>query len=289
MRILTAADVAEALTMREAIAAMRSAFAQLSSGAAVVPARTATPTGGGVTLTMPAYLPDGALSVKVVSVNPHNPAVGLATIQGAVLVLDPRTAVPLALIEGRSLTALRTGAATGLATDLLARPDARILTIFGAGGQSAQQIAGVCAVREIEEVRVVRRGETADFDRVDIIVTATNSAVPVFRDPPAGVHINAIGSYRPDMRELDEATMAAAKVVVDSREHARAEAGELQRDTAIHAELGEVVLGKRPGRTGRDEITVFKSVGNAAQDAAIARAILAGAEARGLGQIFDFG
>jgi ornithine cyclodeaminase len=184
---------------------------------------------------------------------------------------------------------LRTGAATGLATDLLARPDARVLVIFGSGGQSAQQIAGVCAVRDIAEVRVVKRGEAAEVSSADVIVTATNSSVPVFRHAPKGVHINAIGSYRPDMRELDETTMARAKVVVDSRQSAKAEAGELQGQVTIHAELGEIVLGLRAGREAYDEITVFKSVGNAAQDAAIGRAILAAAEAKGLGQIFDFG
>lgn len=144
-------------------------------------------------------------------------------------------------------------------------------------------------MRDIAEVRVVKRGEDAGVERADIIVTATNSDVPVLRDVPKGVHINAIGSYRPDMRELDEATMARAKVIVDSRESAKAEAGELQGDVTIHAELGEIILGLRPGRESAEEVTVFKSVGNAAQDAAIGRAILAAAEAKGIGQIFDFG
>ncbi|MBY0507872.1 MAG: hypothetical protein K2X03_28420 [Bryobacteraceae bacterium] len=295
MRILTGSQIAEAVSMPDAIAAMRVAFEQISSGAATVAPRVATPTPGGVVLTMPAYLPDGggALAVKVVSVYPGNRLRGLDAIQGAVLVLDPATGQPLALLDGRALTALRTGAATGLATSLLARADARVLTVFGAGGQSAQQIAGVRAVRDIGEVRVVRRGEdpAAALEGADIVVTATNSATPVFaaRHLAPGIHINAIGSYRPDLRELDAETMALATVIVDCRDSARAEAGELQGEVPIDAELGEVVSGHHPGRQTRDEVTVFKSVGHAAQDAAIARAILAAAEARGIGQIFDFG
>lgn len=278
--------------MGEAIAAMRTAFAQLSEGEAVVPPRLAMETPAGVTLSMPAYVP-GVVVVKVVSVHPGNARWGRGVVQGAVMVCDDRTGVPRALIEGRSLTALRTGAATGLATDLLARADARRLVIFGAGGQSAQQIAGVRAVREIEEVTVVRRSEdpAAALARADVVVTATSSATPVlaYRMLRPGTHLNAIGAYRPEMRELDEETMMRAKVVVDSREHARAEAGELQGDVAIHAELGEIVRGRREGRTSGEELTVFKSVGNGVQDAAIALAILAGAERLGLGQIFDFG
>jgi ornithine cyclodeaminase len=293
MRILTASDVAVAITMPEAIAAMRVAFRQISSGEAVVPSRLATPTDYGVTLSMPAYLPGEALSVKVVSVNPGNAEYGLAAIQGAVLVLDHRTGAPLALIEGRALTALRTGAASGLATDLLARRDSSVLTIFGTGAQSAQQIAAVRAVRDIGEVRVVKRNENPAraLEGADIVVTATNSATPVFDGAllSPGTHINAIGSYRPDMRELDEDTVRRAKLVVDSREAARAEAGELQGEVRIHAELGEILLGRREARTSGDELTVLKSVGNAAQDAAIARAILDAAIRRGLGQIFDFG
>jgi len=298
MRILTADDIAQALTMREAIAAMRSAFRQISSGAApdvaTVPPRVATPTPEGITLSMPAYLPEQrALAVKVVSVHPGNAARGLATIQGAVLLLDAQTGELKALLDGRSLTALRTGATTALATELLARPESAVLTIFGAGGQSAQQIAGVRAVRAIREVRVVRRGDPAAvaLAGADIVVTATDSATPLFafEDLPPGVHINAIGSYRPDMCELDNETMHRATIVVDATESARAEAGELQGDVTIHAELGQIVAGLHPGRTRSDELTVFKSVGHAAQDAAIAHAIVVAAEARGLGQIFAFG
>lgn len=297
MRILSSADVAKALTMREAIAAMRHAFPLLSSGAAVVAPRVATPTAEGVTLSMPAYLPahagrPAALTVKVVSVMPRNSARGLPVVQGAVLVLDDRSGAPVGLIDGRSLTALRTGAATGLATDLLARSDARTLVIFGRGGQSQQQIQGVQAVRPIASPTVLHRGDDPSLAlrTADIVVTATNSTTPVFRfdQLAAGVHVNAIGSFRPDMRELDPATMAAGKVFVDSRESAQAEAGELQDGVRIHGELGELVLGLCTGRTAAGELTIFKSVGNAAQDAAIAQMLLASAEANGLGREVDF-
>ncbi len=292
MRLLSAADVRAAITMPEAIEAMRTAFAQLASGAARVPPRLALETPHGVTLSMPAYTP-GMLTVKVVCVNPGNREAGLAAIQGAVLACHPVTGVPLALIDGPSLTQWRTGAATGLATSLLARPEAASLVIFGAGAQSAQQIAGVRAVRELRSVITLRRGDdcTAALAEADIVVTATNSAAPVcsYGQLRPGTHLNAIGAYRTDMRELDEATMAHAKVVVDQRESAVAEAGELQGGVAIHAELGELVLGRRPARETSEELTVFKSVGHGVQDAAIAAAILHGADRLGLGQIFDFG
>lgn len=279
MLVLSRSDIDRALTMPEAIDAMRSAFSQLSSGKATVPVRGVVESPRGVTLTMPGYLAGShSLAVKIVSV--------FERIHGAVLVLNPETGQAEALLEGASLTAWRTGAASGLATELMAKPDARVLVIFGAGAQAPRQIEAVRAVRPIEEVRTVRRGGAFSLTDADVIVTATPAGAPLFpySSLPPRVHINAIGSFRHDMRELDDETMRHAAVVVDQREGALAEAGELiHSGCEIHAELGELVDKTKSLPTDRP-ITVFKSVGNAAQDAAIAQLILKKARALGLGQ-----
>lgn len=281
MRILSRSDIDRALTMSEAIAAMRIAFREISSGSANVPIRGALESVRGVTLTMPAYLAGAhALSVKVVSV--------FEQIHGAVLVLDPDTGKAEALLDGASVTAWRTGAASGLATDLLAKPDARVLAIFGAGAQAPRQIEAVRAVRPIDEVRQFRRGDTPDLRGVDVIVTATNSRTPVFAGSslPERVHINAVGSFRHDMRELDDETMRRVEVIVDQREAALAEAGEIiQSGREIYAELGELLCETKP--IPQSGATLFKSVGNAAQDAAIAQLIVRKARDLGLGQEAD--
>lgn len=317
LRILSADDVRAALDMTAAIAAVRAAFVELSTGAAQVPLRLSLDAGACTTLVMPAFLPASRdLATKVVSVAPENARRGLPVVSGAVLVLDASTGVPRALLDGSSLTALRTGAASGVATDLLASPDARVLAVFGAGVQARTQIAAVRAVRRIEEVRVVARtrasaeklaGELEGVaaraleDRreavrgADVVVAATDSSVPVFPGAAVepGAHVNGVGSYTPQMREVDGDLIARAVVVVDSRSAALAEAGDLIQairegrvgEGHIRAELGEVAAGLRPGRTSSGEVTFFKSVGSAAQDAAAAGATLRSAEARGLGTL----
>jgi ornithine cyclodeaminase len=327
LRILTAADVRLALPMAEAIAGMNDAFAQLSSGQATVPLRTQLPVPdrAGVALFMPAYLArSGDLAVKVVSVFPHNPEQGEPTIHAAVLVLDASNGRPRALLEGASLTAIRTGAASGAATDLLARPDARVAAILGSGVQARTQLEAICTVRPIGEVRLysldkagaetfIREmagrgpipadirlcaGPAEAVQGADIICTATTSSTPVFdgRDLSPGTHINAVGAYTPAMQEVDAATIRRAVVVVDSRAAAMAEAGDLIAPleageiTADHivAELGEIVAGQKRGRTAPEQITYFKSVGIAVQDAVAARIALANAERQGLGQVVAF-
>jgi alanine dehydrogenase len=323
LRLLTRADVQGAVSMARAIETVKAAFAQLSSGRACVPLRTQlfVPQHDGVTLVMPAYLADtGSMAIKVVSVFPKNPDLGLPTTQGVLLVIDPETGSPLAIIDATYLTALRTGAASGAATDLLARQDARHVAILGAGTQGRTQLLGVCEVRRIERVWVYdqfpdrtqqyvkamrQAGGRVPADIVlasssreavadaDIICTASTSKSPLFKDSDLkpGVHINAIGSYTVEMQESDEATVARAKIVVDSREAALAEAGDLVipmrkgliNEQSIHAELGEIVLGVKPGRENEREVTFFKSVGNAVQDASVARLALQVAAERGLG------
>jgi ornithine cyclodeaminase len=319
LRILSATDVRRALRMSEAMRVVKSAFRQLSSGEANVPLRTAVESKAGVTLLMSAHLRGSeSLGVKVVSVYADNAARGLPTVTALVTVLDAATGQPLAVMEGTYLTALRTGAASGVATDLLARKDARVLAVFGAGAQARTQIEAVCCVRDIRTIRLFSRTRSsaeklraelaslhpcipasiasspAEAVRgADVIVTATNSSTPVFdgSDLAPGVHVNAIGAFRPDMQEVDEIAVQRAKVVVDQRAAALSEAGDLivpiQKGVItpahVHAELGEILNGAKRGREREDEITLFKSVGNAAQDVAIAQAILRAAEAQGLG------
>jgi alanine dehydrogenase len=313
MRILSRADVQRAISMKDAIAIVREAFAQLSTHQATVPLRVPVPIEkhDGVTLFMPAHLhTSDALAVKIVSVHNRNPARGLPLIHALVVVIDAATGKPLAAMEGGYLTALRTGAATGVSTDLLARRDAKIAAIFGAGVQGRTQLLAVAAVRKLERVYVYDAvpGQAAKFAtemrgqagvpddlraasssteavrEADVICTATTSTEPVFsgRDIKPGVHISAIGAYTPQMQEIDEKTLQRAnKIVIDHHAGALAEAGDLIlalkhgaiKESDIYAEIGEIAAGEKPGRERADEITFFKSVGNAVQDASVARAI----------------
>jgi ornithine cyclodeaminase/alanine dehydrogenase-like protein (mu-crystallin family) len=320
IRILTAADIRAALPMGAAIEAVGKAFAQFSAGTAEVPLRTRLHTEKGVTLLMPAYLGDSRdLAVKIVSVYGDNPALGLPTVAALVQVLDPDTGMPKAILEGDTLTALRTGAAGGLAANLLSRSDATRLTLFGAGVQSRSQLQAVLAVRSISRVDIVDLNPaaarkladdiatwpgapevflTADaavaVKKADIVVAATTSRVPLFdgNDLCPGTHVTGVGAFTPEMREIDAATIGRARVIVDSREACLAEAGDIiaamaenPAEADISAEIGEIVNGSRPGRQNDDEITFFKSVGIAAQDAAAAGAVLVAAEEKGLGQL----
>ena len=233
--------------------------------------------------------------------------------------LDADTGEPLALMEGSTLTAIRTGAVSGAATDLLAHKDARNVAIFGSGVQARTQLEAICTVRAIESVWVfspthqhadefaaqmagqgpipydVKVAETARDAAVqaDIICTATNSFTPVFngRDLRPGVHVNSIGSYTPDMQEVDTKTIQRSLVIVDSRESVMAEAGDLIiplhqgliSHNHIHAEIGEILTGTKSGRTSDDQITYFKSCGVAVQDAAAGHLALVQAEHLNLG------
>ncbi len=325
MLVLSAQDVRQALPMVETIAAMKQAYAALSAGQAEIPLRARLPVAPheGVSLFMPAFVQGAeraSLAVKVVSVFPHNGQRGLPLIHAAVLVLEADTGRPLSLLEGGSLTAIRTGAGAGAATDLLARPDSRVGAVFGAGVQARTQLEAMCAVRPLQtiwvydphperakafsremagqgpiptDVRAAASPQEAIAD-ADIIAAATTSHTPVFADADLkpGVHISAVGSYTPDMQEIPAETIARALVVVDSRSASLAETGDLiQPITAglftadhIHAELGELVLGQKSGRTTPDQITYFKSVGVAVQDAVAAQLALTNAQKLGLGQ-----
>lgn len=323
LRTLSAADVQRAVTMAEAIAAVKEAYIQLSAGQAVVPLRTPVPVKDrdAVTLFMPAYLSGSdAMAAKIVSVFPGNTARGLPLIHAVVIVVDAETGRPVALMDGTYLTALRTGAASGVATDLLARPEAHVAAIFGAGAQARTQLEAVCTVRAIDRVWVYdkdmaaaaayaeemgARGQPIPADisvagspaqavrDADIICTATTSSVPVFSDADLkpGVHVNGIGAYTPEMQEVPAETVARARVIVDSRSASLSEAGDLIiplesgliSEEAVRGEIGEVAAGQVAGRQLDDEITFFKSVGVAVQDVAVADLILRRAEVLGLG------
>lgn len=311
--------------MDAAIDAMKRAFAALSGGRAEVPMRAHLPIRphDGVSLVMPAFVDDArgqTLAVKVVSLFDHNLDRGLPRIQAAVLVLEADTGRPAALLEGATLTAIRTGAASGVATDLLARPDSRTAAVFGAGVQGRTQAEAVCTVRPIETVWVYdpmpaamesfieemagqgpipadirpAAGARQAVAEADVICAATTSRVPVFSDADLkqGVHINAVGSYQPGVQEIPTETVARALVIVDSREAALAETGDLIQPIRqgvigpehIHAELGELVLGRETGRRSADQVTLFVAVGVAVQDAVAARSALERAEQLGLGQ-----
>ncbi len=321
LRVLSAADVATALPMSAAIEAMRDAFGQLYRGSAELPLRTVVPLeeGDAVLLVMPARcrLPLG-VGGKFVSVVPSNSARGLPLVNAAVLLVDPGTGRPAALLEGNALTAIRTGAASGLATDLLARPDAAHVAVIGSGVQARTQLEAVGAVRPITGASVYSRtrehaerfaremGERlrlADGVGVassvreavrdaDVVCTATSSSVPVLvpGDVEPGVHINAVGSYTREMREVDPALLARALVVVDQIEAAMAEAGEVVAAVeggliarAELVELGALVAGAVPGRRDERDVTLFKSVGVAVQDLAAGARAVAEAERRGIG------
>jgi ornithine cyclodeaminase len=329
MLILSADEVRTALPMKEAIEAMKAAYASLSDGMAVVPLRTRLPipNSEALSLFMPAYVdsPESkALAIKVVSLFPTNPARALAYIQAAVLVFDPETGRAIALLEGGSLTAIRTGAASGAAIDLLARKDSKVAAIFGAGAQGRTQLEAACTARAIQtafifdanlekaksfaeemkgngaipqDLRVAQNAQEA-IESADVICTATTSTKPVFhnKDLPAGTHISGVGSYTPEMQEIPADTLQRAKIFVDSRSASLEEAGDLIQpiraglfdESHICGELGELALGRIPGRQSQEEITYFKSVGIAVQDAMAAQVTLNNARKMNIGTEVDF-
>jgi ornithine cyclodeaminase/alanine dehydrogenase-like protein (mu-crystallin family) len=300
LRVVTASELRTAVSMSEAIDVVEDAFRR---GSIVAPQRSRHQTGSGDLLTMPAWNEE-ALGVKLVTVTPENPRNDLPLIHGAYLLFSAITGEPAALLDAEELTKIRTAAVSGLATRLLARRDARRLVVFGAGIQAAGHIEAMCAVRDIERVTVVSRsdqraerlarekgkelgvpiavGAPETVAEADLICTCTSSPVPVFDGNlvAPGTHINAIGSYTPSARELDDEIMRRAEVVVvESKSVATAEAG----DVVLALNSGSIsdrdvvgisqVLDDGFERSGA-AITVFKSVGMALEDLAVAQAAL---------------
>jgi len=325
VRLLSSVDILQVCSMKEAIEAVRRAFILASEGKVEVPPRTRLDVSisKGTSLIMPSYLPEaGKLGVKIINLYEGNPEKGLPFSQALMLVFEASDGHPLGILEAGTLTALRTGAACGLATELLSRQDSRRLALFGAGFQARFQLEAVAAVRKIEEVRVfdqdkeraevfagkmsehlsilvrVARSVREALGNADIVSTATTSKTPVFddKDIKPGVHINAIGSYKPEEREIPSLTVARARVFVDKKEAALEEAGDLVIPMKeglfgpehIVAEIGEVASGRKPGRVSAEEITFFKTVGVAAQDIVLASLVLQKAMEKGLGHFFNF-
>lgn len=327
IRILSAADVRRALPMAAAIEGMKQAYTLYTAGEVEMPlrARVSVAPHGGIALFMPAYISAREdLAVKAVTVFPRNVENGEPAVYGSVLVLDGRSGRPLALLEGSALTAIRTGAGAGAATDLLARPDSRVLAMLGSGVQARAGLEAVCTVRQIEEVRVysptpqharafaremagqgpipeqidVVKTPGAAVRGADIVYAATTATTPVFdgRDLKQGAHVNGVGSFTPQMQEVDAHTVLNALVVVDALEAAWEEAGDLiipleageMAASHVYGELGLIAAGRLEGRTSPEQITFFKSVGLAVQDAVAAGIALQNAERESLGLLVDF-
>ncbi|MBK5114323.1 MAG: ornithine cyclodeaminase family protein [Candidatus Heimdallarchaeota archaeon] len=323
IRFLTAADVKKALPMSQAIEVMKQAFVLLSDKKAVIPQRIhlGIPEFNGDVLVMPIYLPDmKRIGLKAITLFDDNPKKNLPLIHALITVFDATNGMPIAIMDGSYLTALRTGAGSGVATSLLSREDSQVAAIFGAGEQGRTQLEAICAVRAIKKAIIFDMNKAkaelfakemsnylsipidvassnSELKEVDIISTATNSANPVFSDEnlKPGVHINAIGSYKPHKREIPSETIQKAKVIVDHRESCLTEAGDLLipikegiiTENHVLGEIGEIISSKKRIRKSGEEITFFKSVGNAIQDLTTANEVIKSAIKFKIGQIIE--
>jgi ornithine cyclodeaminase/alanine dehydrogenase-like protein (mu-crystallin family) len=315
MLVLNQEEVERLLDMEGCIAAMEDALAALARGEVHVPLRFVMRPGDEPSLLglMPAHRAGDTplYSLKTVAVFPDNPQRGLDAHQGTVTLFDGETGEVRVLMNASAITAIRTAAVSAVATRLLAREDARVLGILGAGVQARSHLEALPLVRNFDAVRIYSRtsehakalaaevgaeavntAEAAVRD-ADVVVTATSSTEPVLAREwlKPGVHVNAIGGRPPQMTELDTATIADAAFFVDRRESAEAEAGDYRAAVAsgaigrdhIRAELGEVVIGAKPGRSGDDELTVFRSLGLAVEDLAAAEYVVRRARETGVG------
>jgi ornithine cyclodeaminase len=325
--ILNHDEVAELLPMKECIAVMREALTKLARGEVHQPLRTIVrpPNAAGVMGLMPSYVggDDAAYGLKTVCIFPANPAKGKDAHQGAVLLFSAETGELLALMNASAITAIRTAAVSAVATDLLSREDASDLAIVGAGVQARTHLNAIAEVRSIKRCRVASRnieharrfaeemGGSVPFaiepaqsvDRAvggaDVIATVTNAKEPVIKREwiSPGVHLNVVGSSTPHAREVDTATIASSALFVDRRESTLNEAGDYlfaMREGAIgpehiRAELGEILTGQTPGRTSREEITLFKSLGLAIEDLAAANYLYRKARNLNAGASVEFG
>ena len=328
MKVLIADQqlVTEVLPMDEAIPAMRRALTLLAEGDVVMPLRSylALPQGDAVLGLMPSYMGGlEAVGVKVIAAFPANFGTEFDTHQGVVLFFDTERGLLRAIVDATAITAIRTAAVSGLVTDLLAKPDAGDLAIIGAGTQATTHLQAMRAVRPIRRVRVysVPAESAAAFAEresrrsglaveavataeeavagADLICTTTTSSEPVVLGAwvAPGAHVNAVGAYNPSTRELDSDLVAGARLYADRRESLLSEAGEflipksegLFGDEHIVGEIGELLTGKVAGRGSPDEITLFKSLGIAIEDLAMAQHVYTIAKQRDVGTWVDIG
>lgn len=328
MLLLNGDEVREAFSVAEAHRVVAEVMRRYSGGDVVQPVRTVLASGrdGSLFASMPCHVTgeaDSGYGLKAVLHAPGNTARGLPTHVGVVMVFDPETGQPLAMMEAASVTALRTAAASAVATDALALPDAGDLALIGAGTQARSHLLALSEIRRLRRVRLWNRGRARAEDfltwaRVhvpdievelvdtpagalrgaDLVCTTVDTAVPLVAasDLAEGVHVNAVGSSVPGKRELASDAVASCTVFVDSREGAQRESSELAapvEEGLVPAdrpltEIGEVLLGKHPGRTGAAERTLYKSLGMAAQDVASGYAIVRAARRLGIGTATDF-
>jgi ornithine cyclodeaminase/alanine dehydrogenase len=320
MLLLSETQVKTLIDIDELIEALAQAQVQYSTGKAVMPVRLVVPLPqirGRIT-SMPGFLnQDKALGMKVVTYFQENPGRGLPAILATIMLFSAETGKMIAVMDGGYITAIRTACASALATKLLAKTETPMLGILGAGVQARAHIQALSRVRKLRKIKIYSPSGTsapkikAELEPVvgipievaagpadavrdaDIVVTASTAKEPIL-DPDwlkPGVHINAVGSHRPDLREIDGATLARAKIVVDSREAIMAECGDillaLKEESIspdpIDAEIGEVLAGAKPGRMSDDELTLYKSVGIAIQDVATAHLVYRKALERGIG------
>jgi alanine dehydrogenase len=309
--VLSQKEVRELLDLDELVDALAAAHKELSAGAVSMPPRIAALVQDqeGLLGVMPSYLPSAGLACKLVTLFPHNR--DRETHQAVICVFDPANGTPLALMDGTFITATRTAAGSALATRLLAREDADVLALIGTGVQARSHARALPRVREFSEIRVAGRdrakaelladeiGRSAravdSYEEAirgaDVVAATTHTKEPVVRREwlSPGAHVNSVG-LNPNGREVDEQTVADSVLVVESRESALAAPPAGAPELAgidpghVHAELGELVAGSRPGRTSREQITLYKSVGVAVQDAAAAALVLAAAQKRSAGR-----
>ena len=314
MIFLSEAEVRELLDLDQLVDALADAHRDLSAGEASMPPRIAAMVQErqGLLGVMPAYLPSAGLACKLVTLFPQN--TDRHTHQAVIVVFDPENGTPLALMDGTYITATRTAAGSALATRLLAREDAEVLALLGTGVQAHSHALALPRVRRFTEIRVAGRDRAraealaqeigpharavSSYEEAirnaDVVAATTHSTDPIVRREwlSPGVHVNSVG-LNPAGREVDEQTVADALLVVESRDSALAPppagAPELVgvNPADVHAELGELVAGTKPGRSSQDEITLYKSVGVAVQDVAAAALVLAAAKGRSKGLAID--
>jgi alanine dehydrogenase len=310
MLVLSEKQVQSLIDIEELITALEQAHIQYSTGQAVMPVRLVVPLPeieGRIT-SMPGYLnEDKSLGMKVVTYFKNNPQKNLPAILATIMLFSAETGKMLAAMDGTYITTIRTACASALATKALANPESPVLGILGAGVQARSHILALSRVRKLQRIKIyspsgssalavkkdlaaeigvpieVAESAEASVRDADLVVTATTAKAPIVKSDwlKPGVHINAVGSHRPDFREIDGATLSHSKVVVDSREAVMAECGDILlalkeksvSESVIHAEIGEVLAGTRPGRSGAGEVTLYKSVGIAIQDVATAQIV----------------
>jgi alanine dehydrogenase len=322
--VLTESDVAQVINMADGLRLVEDAFRHYSEGKTIVLPRVSVdlPGGGGAFRVMSACLPGmGAFGLKTLTGYPGRRTPGEAYF--AVLLFNGESGALRAILAGKHLTGIRTGAATGVAAKYLAREDAATLGVFGAGAQARDQVAALASVRRLRRIKIfdIDRPRAADFARAmaeefqvessevatareavagsDLVVTVTTAREPVFCGDwlEKGTHVSGVGSNSPAKKELDGVTFSRSKLVLDFREQVLQEAGDLQQAMRsgaidldhIHAELGDIVTGKKEGRSSPEEITLFKSVGVAVEDIATAAFVYQQALARGLGKEIALG